>query len=66
MTLNVYMKSGNKIKLGGIKDYEFKMQGGEVMEMSLVMHPRLWFPWRRERVLAKTLDLSQIEAVTVG
>jgi hypothetical protein len=58
-TLNIYMKSGNVIRLDGIKEYEIKNQGDDIVGFQIEWHKP------NQRLLVKTLDLRQIEAVTV-
>ena len=59
-TLNVYMKSGNVIVLDGIKDYEIKNQGDDIVGFKIEWHKP------KHQLLVKTLDLLQIEAVTIS
>lgn len=62
MKITIYMKSGNKITLRNIKEYEFQNRGDDIVGIKLVR--RSWMPGTY--ALAKTFDLRQIEAVTVN
>lgn len=61
MKMTIYMKSGNKIVLRGIKEYEIQNQGNDIVGIKLTNH--LWYPG--QMALLKTFDLRQIEAVTI-
>lgn len=61
MNLTIYMKSGNAIKITRVKAYTFKNTGNGIFEIVLEQDLSWWlFP---RRLLVKTIDLSQIEAV---
>ena len=62
MILTFYMKSGNRIRVRGVKEYTINNAGNEIIGLSLKYY---WFRFGK-RLLVKTMDLSQIEAVTVG
>lgn len=61
MILNLYMKSGNKIRLPAVKNYNFKMQGNNVVSLSIELMSEVF---DGEKLLGGTVDLSQIEALT--
>lgn len=61
MNLTIYMKSGNAIKLTQVKDYTIKNTGNEISSL-LIEQDLSWWLFPR-RLLVKTVDLSQIEAV---
>lgn len=58
--VSVFMKSGNVIELYDIADFEFTVDGNKVGEFSLTRGDEKWLT----RLLVKTIDLSQIEAIT--
>lgn len=63
MRLTIYMKSGNKIRLRGVKAFLIDARGNEVVRITLRMYPfESWF--FGERLILSTLDLRQVEAVT--
>jgi len=64
MKLNIYMKSGNKITMGNVKNYEIGNSGNEITKI-FIERGSFW-GGGGERLLVKTIDLSQIEAVTVS
>jgi hypothetical protein len=55
--LLIYMKSGNVIVLSHVTDYELSMRGNIVDKLSLTQKNK------GTRLLVKTIDTSQIEAV---
>lgn len=59
MKLKIYMKSGNIVTQGGVKDYKIYYEGNEVKQLSIDLY---W--WGRRRLIMSSLDLSQIEAIT--
>lgn len=62
-TLTIYMKSGNKIKLRHIGNWEAEIQGNTVTSLSISRTP--WLDWlRKEKLVVGSIDLSQIEAIT--
>lgn len=66
MKLNIYMKSGNVIPIHGVKEWKINTKGNSVTTLSIEY---TWFAMRvysKERLLVMTIDLSQIEAVTIG
>jgi hypothetical protein len=58
------MKSGNKIVVRGLSDYNIKNQGNAVTAIELKRYR--WWPFKSVGLLLSTIDLSQIEAVTRG
>jgi len=60
MKINIYMKSGNKINLRGVKKWEFESKGEHVTKLYIQRH---WWAWG-EKLIVTTINLSQIEAVT--
>lgn len=66
MKLNIYMKSGNVIPVHGVKEWKVNTIGNSVTTLSIKY---TWFAIRvysRERLLVGSIDLSQIEAITIG
>lgn len=61
MNLTIYMKSGNAIKLTGVKDYKIENIGNNITGITLTQDLHWWLFSRR--LLVKTINLSQIEAV---
>ena len=61
MKLTIYLKSGNTVVVRGIKTYEIKNRGDDIVGVS---YDRRWWA-KRGGLLLKTLALSQIEAVVV-
>lgn len=61
MKITIYMKSGNRISLWGVKDYNMHTRGDSVILLEL--HYR-WYA--RKRLLISTIALGQIEAVVKG
>jgi hypothetical protein len=59
MKLEIYMKSGNVIRVRGVKDYAIKMSGSDLRSLELK------YFWRRpsRRLVMPTLQLDQIEAI---
>lgn len=64
-TITLFMKSGNRIKLHGIKEVEVKTEGNLVTQLRIERH-KLARILRLERVMVTSIDLSQIEAITVS
>jgi len=62
MQLKIFMKSGNVIKLRGIKNYTVKALGNEVTTLDLEMYR--WRIFKGHTIAMAALDLSQIEAIT--
>lgn len=62
MKLTIYMKSGNKIVLRNVEEYEFQNRGNEIVGIRI--QRRSWMPG--SRILAQTVALDQIEAVTAA
>lgn len=60
MKLTIYLKSGNKIVLPFIKDYNIRNSGDEIISLEIVRHSF----WPGQKLLVKTIALSQIEAIT--
>lgn len=62
-TLTIYMKSGNKIKLRHVSNWEAKVTGNTITSLSITRTPWLdWLP--KEKLVVGSIDLSQIEAIT--
>lgn len=60
MRLTIYMKSGNRIRLTGVKSYTAKNMGNEIVSLRIAYHR-----WKiSPRLLIQSIDLSQIEAMT--
>ena len=62
MKLVIYMKSGNRITVRGVKGYEVQNLGDEIRSITI---QKSWWS-RRSGLLIKTLALSQIEAICVA
>ena len=62
MKLNIYMKSGNVIRLRGI--LEWKTTTNDVGVSSLYIKRRKWV--FGEKLVISTIDLAQIEAITTS
>ena len=62
MKLVIYMKSGNRITVRGVADYEIQNRGDAIVGMTI---QRRWWA-RGSGLLIKTLALSEIEAVCVA
>jgi hypothetical protein len=58
MNLTLYMKSGNKIRLGDVKSYQVERENGAVVNLKV---EHRWYA-RTERLAQ--IVLSQIEAIT--
>lgn len=66
MVLNIYMKSGNRLRLRGVKEWKFNTRGNEVVGITIERSRfATWFG-TGERLIVSTIDMSQIEAVTVA
>lgn len=63
-TMVIYMRSGNKIKLRGVKEWSVTNAGNKVNRLHIVRTS--WAGLFTQRLVVSTIDLSQIEAVTVG
>lgn len=66
MKLNIYMKSGNVIPVHGVKEWKANTWENSVITLSIEY---TWFAMRvysRERLIVRSIDLSQIEAITIG
>lgn len=64
--LNIYMKSGNRLRLRGVKNWKFDTRGNEVVGITIERSRfAKWFG-AGERLIVSTIDMSQIEAVTVA
>jgi hypothetical protein len=55
--LEIYMKSGNVISLDGVTEYSFENKGNEIISFSVKRYNAKY------QILAKTVDLTQIEAI---
>lgn len=58
-SLTLYMKSGNRIEIDRISEYEFRSEGDRIVGIRLVQSLKA-----KNRLLVKTIALDQIEAVT--
>jgi len=66
MKLNIYMKSGNVIHIHGVKSWDANKTGDRVSFLKITY---TWFAlhvYCKERLLVKSINLSQIEAITIG
>lgn len=61
MKLTFHTKSGNKIVQRGVREYEFQNRGNEIVGVTLRLNGFYFGP----KLLLGTMDISQIEAVTV-
>lgn len=62
-TLTLYMKSGNKIRLRHVSEWEAKVKGNSITSLSITRTKWLdWLP--KEKLVVGSIDLSQIEAIT--
>lgn len=61
MKLNIFMKSGNKIEVYGVKKWEIKYSGDSITGLSITY--RL-FSLKSDRLIIGSIALSQIEAIT--
>lgn len=57
--LTIYLRSGDRIAIDRVVDWKFKNQGNEIVSVEIHQSKRA-----RTRLLIKTLDLSQIIAIT--
>lgn len=57
------MKSGNVIRVKGVKDWKMKYKGNDITFLSIEQRTGIFAP--SEKIIMGGLDLSQIEAVTV-
>jgi hypothetical protein len=58
-TLTLHLKSGGRVVIDRVTDWRFKNSGNEIIEISIMQSKRA-----KVKLLVKTLDLSQIAAVT--
>lgn len=65
-TLTILMKSGSKIKLRFIKEYEVKTIGNRVNFMRIVRWTLFGRPLPGTKLLVTTIDLDQVEAVLIS
>lgn len=56
-TLEIYMKSGNKIVINRVTDYTFTSSGDSLTKLSLTQSGR------GRKLIVTTINLSQIEAI---
>lgn len=63
MKLNIYMKSGNIITVGGVKEYKVINKGDEIIHLTIEQRPYMKF--FADKLLVNSINLSQIEAVTI-
>ena len=61
MKIEIYMKSGNVIKLDGIEDIEVKGQGDVIKFIEIVKEE----PLPKRSLMLSSLDFSQVEAVVL-
>lgn len=61
MTLEIYMKSGNKIKCNAEK-WDASYKGNEITHFSITRKPKAFFRPKKQ-LIVETMDLSQIEAI---
>lgn len=58
-TLTIYLRSGSEIVLDRVTEWTIKNQGNEIVSISLTQSR-----WAKRKLLVKTIDLSQIVAIT--
>ena len=66
MRICIYMKSGNAIELRGVKDVKVSAQGNEIVSLTI---KRTWLATHilnMPRLVMPSINLSQIEAITVA
>jgi hypothetical protein len=61
MKLNIFMKSGNKIEVYGVKNWEIKYSGDVITGLSIAYR---FFSLKSDRLIIGSIALSQIEAIT--
>ena len=61
-TLHIHMKSGNVLKLKGIKDWSLKCNGDQITSLKIVRSRWANF-MGYPRLIVQSIDLKQIEAV---
>ena len=61
MKLNIFMKSGNKIEVYGVKNWEIKYAGDVITKLSIDYR---WLSLKSDRLIVGSIALSQIEAIT--
>lgn len=66
MKLNIYMKSGNVIPVHGVKEWKANTRGNSVITLSIAYTRFAMRVYSRERLIVRSIDLSQIEAITIG
>lgn len=66
MRLNLYMKSGNIIVVRGVKEWKVRAEGNLIVLLHI---ERTWLAnhlWKPTKLVMSSLDLSQIEAITIN
>ena len=58
--LTIYLRCGQTIKVDRVTEWRIKNQGNDIVELAIAQ-----LPSARNRLLIKTVDLTQIIAVTV-
>lgn len=66
MMLRIYLKSGNVLRLSGILEYKIENSGNEITSIQLKQERRFLRWIQRETLLVQTIDMRQIEAITVS
>lgn len=61
MELEIYMKSGNVIKIDRVDDWSVEADGDSVVNLSIVQNKS--FFGKTRKLLMSTIALSQIEAI---
>ena len=62
-TVSIYMKSGNKIKVYGVKKFTVTNTGNDITKLTVEFSP-WWFSYFVGRLMVNSIDLRQIEAIT--
>lgn len=62
-TLTIYMRSGNRIKLRYVKDWNATVNGNSVTRLAITRNSLAEF-LSHEKLLVQSIDLTQIEAIT--
>lgn len=66
MKLTLYMRSGNKIELKGVKDFEGKVsRSRNELDSLTVKYHTLPFLKPKCKVLMSSIQMEQVEAITV-
>lgn len=56
--LDIFMRSGNVIKVDDVVEYDVKNRGSEVISLKIIYHPK-----SKVRLMISTIDLEQIEGI---